>query len=408
MADPYGSLTFQPGVDWQHENPGFLSALDQAARAAGVVFDVFSGYRSPAYSVSVGGYSDDPHTRGVAADVSVAGRPAGQVVPQQTFARFGLESGNQPNFYRGQPDPSHIQVVGAGADKTIGAARVATNVDTKAGIQEIVARSRATNVDALAALSVASTEGLAGGIGDGGTSFGPFQLHQGGGYPASAPQDQAGAQQWAWSKEGIDYAVDHIAGVSANLRGYPAVAAIVTRFERPANPAAEVSAAWGKYQQSGGDSASRLIQGGSGGVGGGLSLGDVLKKVSVGGSPIDQAVDTTRAVESKVGGVGDALSFLLSVRFLEILGGMALVGIGIVGLVKNEAVSVVLGNTAGGLAAGSAGRGLQREAERRPSPSPPKRRPDAGTSGDRPRPSAGGTRGSAMGRTQATGDDIPF
>ncbi len=79
---------------------------------------------------------------------------------------------------------------------------------------------------------------------------------------------------------------------------------------------------------------------------------------------------------------------------------MALIGIGIVGLVKNEAVATVIGSTAGGVAAGSAGRELQREAASRPTPRPPKKLPRAGTADDRPprrsRPSSG------------PGDEIPF
>lgn len=102
----------------------------------------------------------------------------------------------------------------------------------------------ANNVDPAAVLAVARQEGLSGGIGDNGTSFGPFQLHVGGALPqaigARGPQY---AQQWASSPAGILYAIQRIAQVAGGLKGAPAVRAIVTRFERPANPQREIAGA---------------------------------------------------------------------------------------------------------------------------------------------------------------------
>lgn len=102
-------------------------------------------------------------------------------------------------------------------------------------------------LDPKAVLAIASHEGLGGGIGDQGTSFGPFQLHQGGAYPSSAPQGEQAAQQWAWSPQGIDYALSRIASVAGGLKGLPAIQAISTRFERPANPSAEIADAAAHY-----------------------------------------------------------------------------------------------------------------------------------------------------------------
>jgi hypothetical protein len=103
------------------------------------------------------------------------------------------------------------------------------------------------NLDARAILAIASHEGLGGGIGDAGTSFGPFQLHYGGAYPGSAPHGAAASQEWAWSPAGIDYALQHIAGVAGGLHGAQAISAISRRFERPANPAAEIADALAHY-----------------------------------------------------------------------------------------------------------------------------------------------------------------
>lgn len=102
-------------------------------------------------------------------------------------------------------------------------------------------------LDPKAVLAVASQEGLGGGIGDGGTSFGPFQLHYGGAYPSSAPQGADASQAWATSPTGIDYALGRIASVAGGLKGAPAVSNIVSRFERPANPQREIQGATAAY-----------------------------------------------------------------------------------------------------------------------------------------------------------------
>ena len=103
-------------------------------------------------------------------------------------------------------------------------------------------------LDPRAVMAIAGHEGLSGGIGDNGTSYGPFQLHVGGALPntigALGPQ---AANRWAWSPAGIDYALSRIASVAGGLSGLPAITAISTRFERPANPQAEIRDAASRY-----------------------------------------------------------------------------------------------------------------------------------------------------------------
>jgi hypothetical protein len=99
-------------------------------------------------------------------------------------------------------------------------------------------------IDARAALAIAAHEGLSGGIGDNGTSFGPFQLHRGGALPSGIGGN---AQQWAWSPAGIDYALSRIASVAGGLKGLSAISAISRRFERPADPASEIADAARHY-----------------------------------------------------------------------------------------------------------------------------------------------------------------
>ena len=102
-------------------------------------------------------------------------------------------------------------------------------------------------IDPQAELAVAAQEGLGGGIGDAGTSFGPNQLHIGGAYPSWAPQAPQAAQSWAWSPQGIDYALRGIQAVAGGMHGPAAVQALVSRFERPLNPAAEIARALAAY-----------------------------------------------------------------------------------------------------------------------------------------------------------------
>lgn len=108
-------------------------------------------------------------------------------------------------------------------------------------VTNIVTLAKKYNVDPYAALSVAASEGLGGGVGDNGTSFGPFQLHQGGELP------QGATQQWAESPAGIEYAMQRISKVAGGLRGQAAINAIVNGFEKPLDPNSEVANASAIY-----------------------------------------------------------------------------------------------------------------------------------------------------------------
>lgn len=135
-------------------------------------------------------------------------------------------------------------------------------------------------LDPDAALAVADQEGLGGGIGDGGTSFGPWQLHIGGALPGNITSNQ---QDWAWSQEGIDYALRTMAQSANGLTGQDAVAAIVNGFERPADPGSEINRAaqsLSRIQQDPDGSqglwnVGKGVQGlnGTGGYGGGYGAG---------------------------------------------------------------------------------------------------------------------------------------
>ena len=127
---------------------------------------------------------------------------------------------------------------------------------TPASPQFISQRATAFGLDPKAVISVGKQEGLGGGIGDNGTSFGPFQLHYGGAYPSSAPRGAAASQAWAWSPAGINYALGQMAHSARGLTGAKAIKAIVTGFERPADPNKEIAGALKAYGVGGNLAAS--------------------------------------------------------------------------------------------------------------------------------------------------------
>jgi len=125
---------------------------------------------------------------------------------------------------------------------TGGGSRASTTASGKSSwVSQIKQLALRHGLDPHAVLAVASVEGLSGGVGDSGTSFGPFQLRVGGALPAGK------GKSWAESPAGIKYAIQRIASVAKGLKGEAAIRAIVTQFERPANPTAEIQKARDRY-----------------------------------------------------------------------------------------------------------------------------------------------------------------
>lgn len=130
-------------------------------------------------------------------------------------------------------------------------------------------RARRRHVDPDAAIAVARGEGglqnREDDIGDlaGGGSYGPFQLYAQGALPQQYRGNPQAADQWAWSPEGIDYAISKMAeSGAAGLTGADAVNAIVRKFERPAKPDASVAAALGRLGTGGGQHSGGMGLGG--------------------------------------------------------------------------------------------------------------------------------------------------
>jgi hypothetical protein len=107
-------------------------------------------------------------------------------------------------------------------------------------------------VDPAAALAMSVHEGMVGGHGnpgDNNTSFGPWQLHIGGALPSNiGALGPVQAQQWAWSTDGINYALQDMAKKGAKgLTGLPAVASIARDFEISADIPGQTARAWSSY-----------------------------------------------------------------------------------------------------------------------------------------------------------------
>ncbi len=103
---PQGEYGFfpAPGTDYSvGEEPTLAAHLNALGVALHLHLIGISGYRSPEHSVEVGGFADDPHTRGEASDT-----PGVEGVSEATLARFGLI---RP--FPGAAEADHIQLLGS-------------------------------------------------------------------------------------------------------------------------------------------------------------------------------------------------------------------------------------------------------------------------------------------------------
>jgi len=175
-----------------------------------------------------------------------------------------------------------------------------------------------------AALAVSAHEGitLPAEVGDGGTSFGPWQLHAGGQLPAEIwGHGPDYSQQWANSPAGIDYALAGIRKAVGSSTGASAVHAIVYGFEKPKDPATETLTATQTYLQGGGPG---LDQAGVNAAGLGVPGTQQTPGTSAPATSTTQDVSLTSGL---FGGVENAF-----VRGGEILLGVILIGMSLAGI----------------------------------------------------------------------------
>jgi peptidoglycan hydrolase CwlO-like protein len=90
------------GTNYSYGNePEIAQRLDRLGKAVHLHLIGLSGYRTPQHSVEVGGFANDPHTRGEASDT-----PGVEGVPEGTLNKFGL---TRP--FGGAAEADHIQLL---------------------------------------------------------------------------------------------------------------------------------------------------------------------------------------------------------------------------------------------------------------------------------------------------------
>jgi peptidoglycan hydrolase CwlO-like protein len=102
-SSPEGAYGFfpAPGTNYSvGEEPTLAEHLNTMGKALHLHLIGISGYRSPSHSVEVGGFANDPHTRGEASDT-----PGVEGVPEATLNQFGL---TRP--FPGAAEADHIQL----------------------------------------------------------------------------------------------------------------------------------------------------------------------------------------------------------------------------------------------------------------------------------------------------------
>ncbi|MDO9410355.1 hypothetical protein [Patulibacter sp.] len=106
-TSPQGGYGFFPaaGTNYgMHDEPELARRLAKMAKELHLHLIGLSGYRTPQHSVEVGGFANDPHTRGEASDT-----PGLEGVPEATLNAYGL---TRP--FPGAAEADHVQLHGGG------------------------------------------------------------------------------------------------------------------------------------------------------------------------------------------------------------------------------------------------------------------------------------------------------
>ena len=124
IADPGTSQT-------EGQLPELTAALDALGKALDVTIYGISGYRSPAHSVAVGGFANDPHTQGKAEDIGVNSllRSSAAEISEAELARFGLYRPFDPSDDPGNSEVNHVQLIPSSGPLTLAQATSAFDPD---------------------------------------------------------------------------------------------------------------------------------------------------------------------------------------------------------------------------------------------------------------------------------------
>lgn len=113
-----GSTGFFPAAGTNYsvgQEPQLAARLDALAKALGLHLTGLSGYRTPAHSVAVGGFANDPHTQAKASDT-----PGVEGVAEKILLKYGL---TRP--FGGAKEADHIQLAAGGASAVVAKVRSA-------------------------------------------------------------------------------------------------------------------------------------------------------------------------------------------------------------------------------------------------------------------------------------------
>jgi hypothetical protein len=111
--------------------PEITAQLNALGKALGVTIYGISGYRSPAHSVAVGGYADDPHTKGEAEDIGVNSllRSSTAQISEAELANFGLYRPFDPSDDPNNTEVNHVQLIPHGGPLTLAQSTAAYDPD---------------------------------------------------------------------------------------------------------------------------------------------------------------------------------------------------------------------------------------------------------------------------------------
>ena len=127
-------FTPDPGTQQSEgQLPVLTSRLDALGKALGVTIYGISGYRTPAHSVAVGGFANDPHTRGQAEDIGVGSllRSSAAQISETQLARFGLYRPFDPSGDPNNSEVNHIQLIPAGGPLSLAQASIVWSRDPR-------------------------------------------------------------------------------------------------------------------------------------------------------------------------------------------------------------------------------------------------------------------------------------
>lgn len=146
-----GSVQLLPGVNMSvGDEPQILRDLGVFSALMRKVVYVISGYRSPAHSVAVGGFANDPHTQGAAADIGLGSGSRDSMfgVAESILNKAGLY---RPFYPQSAAEVNHVQLLhgaaGAAGAAVAAVAKMIPKIKVKGrGVASLITQGAADHV----------------------------------------------------------------------------------------------------------------------------------------------------------------------------------------------------------------------------------------------------------------------